>query len=65
MKRLLRNAAICTVCRDEIESKYRVDLHVCSCGLTWVDGGTEAPRSGGHVLDNSLWDIEDDRGWDD
>jgi hypothetical protein len=68
VKRLLRNAAICTVCRDEIESKHRLDYQKCSCGSIWISGGTEDDNVrgaiGNCIIDTSLWDSEDDRGWD-
>lgn len=39
-KRILRNAAKCRLCGDEIESKHRHDFRRCACGEISVDGGT-------------------------
>jgi hypothetical protein len=38
-RELIRNAARCLLCGDEIESKHRHDLQSCSCGNLSVDGG--------------------------
>jgi tRNA(Ile2) C34 agmatinyltransferase TiaS len=38
-KRILRNAARCRTCGDEIESTSRHDFKTCSCGTIAVDGG--------------------------
>lgn len=38
-ERLVRNAARCDGCGDEIESKYTHDFKSCSCGALSVDGG--------------------------
>jgi hypothetical protein len=37
--RILRNAARCAKCGDEIESKTRHDFVTCGCGALSVDGG--------------------------
>lgn len=37
---IVRNAAVCLDCGDEIESTHRHDMRFCSCGKVAVDGGT-------------------------
>ena len=44
--RILRNAARCNACGDEIESKHRHDWVQCGCGQTFVDGGLDYLRRG-------------------
>lgn len=39
-----RNAIRCNICGDEIESKFRHDYVICSCGACAVDGGTDYLR---------------------
>jgi hypothetical protein len=46
MGRILRNAARCSRCHDEIESKHRHDFRSCSCGAIFVDGGKSYLRRG-------------------
>lgn len=43
---IIRNAARCTNCGDEIESKHRHDYRTCSCGNLSVDGGKDYIRRG-------------------
>lgn len=43
---ILRNAARCGECGDEIESRHRHDFQQCSCGNIFVDGGTSYIRRG-------------------
>ena len=38
-KRLVRNRIKCLKCGDIIESTYRHDFVMCSCGACFVDGG--------------------------
>ena len=38
---ITRNAAKCTVCGDEIDSKHRHDFVSCSCGAISIDGGKD------------------------
>lgn len=38
-EKILRNAARCGSCGDEIESKHRHDFVCCTCGGLCVDGG--------------------------
>lgn len=45
-ERIIRNAAKCLLCGDEIESKHRYDYQICSCGNLRVDGGTDYIRRG-------------------
>lgn len=37
--RILKNAAYCSICDTEIESKGRWDFKSCKCGNLSVDGG--------------------------
>ena len=37
--KIIKNAIRCKVCGDEIESTYRHDYVICSCGACAVDGG--------------------------
>lgn len=43
-KRIIRNAARCLKCGEEIESKAPHDLRWCSCRALGVDGGREYLR---------------------
>lgn len=43
-RRILRNAARCNHCGDVIESTYRHDFVICSCGRVSVDGGLDYLR---------------------
>ena len=47
-KFLIRNAVQCLNCNDIIESIYRHDCKLCSCGGCMVDGGTEYIRTAVH-----------------
>ena len=51
LPRIIRNAARCRRCGDEIESKHRHDFVACSCGAIFVDGGTSYLRRGAESLD--------------
>lgn len=48
---IIRNAARCKACGDEIESTYRHDFKSCSCGAIFVDGGTDYLRRGAKDFD--------------
>lgn len=43
---IVRNAARCDMCGDEIESTHRHDFKSCSCGNISVDGGKDYFRRG-------------------
>jgi hypothetical protein len=43
---IIRNAARCLRCNDEIESRHRRDFRECRCGDIFVDGGREYLRRG-------------------
>jgi hypothetical protein len=47
--RLIRNAARCRRCGDEIESTHRHDMRWCSCGAIAVDGGLHYARRCGDL----------------
>ncbi len=49
--KIIRNAAQCRRCLDEIESKYRHDWVSCKCGAIFVDGGKDYCRRGGNPED--------------
>ena len=49
MKKIIRNAAVCMICNDLIESKHIHDFVVCKCGSIFVDGGHEYLRRGGDL----------------
>ena len=36
---LVKNSVICGYCNEEIQSLFRHDFKMCSCGKTFVDGG--------------------------
>ena len=36
---LVKNSVICGCCNEEIQSLFRHDFKMCSCGKTFVDGG--------------------------
>jgi hypothetical protein len=65
-ERLIRNAARCRKCGDEIESKYRHHFVSCRCGAIAVDGGHHYVRrvfqDRGDVIDlsveNPAWNDE-------
>lgn len=42
--RIVYNAIRCKKCGDVIESKYRHDFRMCSCGAVAVDGGHDYQR---------------------
>lgn len=50
--RIIRNAARCRKCGDEIESTHRHDFRACSCRAIFVDGGLDYLRSGADNFDN-------------
>jgi len=46
---ILRNAAKCLLCGDEVESSYRHDFRSCSCQALSVDGGRTYIRRVGNM----------------
>ena len=46
MIKIVKNAIQCKLCGDIIESKYRHDYVICSCGACSVDGGLDYLRRG-------------------
>lgn len=46
MRKLVRNRIKCNKCGEIIESKYRHDYVMCSCGNCSVDGGLAYARRG-------------------
>jgi hypothetical protein len=46
--KIIRNRAKCLRCGDILESKYRHDFKICSCGKLSVDGGTAYIRRVGN-----------------
>lgn len=46
---VVRNAARCKKCGDEIESKHRHDMVWCGCKSIFVDGGKDYCRAGGDL----------------
>ena len=56
-KRIIKNAAVCMICDDLIESKHTHDFVVCKCGAIFVDGGHEYLRRGGDI--NSIIDVSE------
>ena len=51
LPRIIRNAARCKRCQDEIESTHVHDFVQCSCGAIAVDGGLEYTRRVGNPDD--------------
>jgi hypothetical protein len=47
MERIVRNAARCRKCGDELESENRHDFVTCSCGALSVDGGLDYLKRSG------------------
>ena len=45
-RKLIRNAAKCLECGEEIESKDRWDFARCSCENIFIDGGLDYVRRG-------------------
>lgn len=43
---IVKNAAKCGKCGDEVESKHRHDFVSCKCGGIFVDGGKNYLRRG-------------------
>ncbi|MGY0232781.1 DUF7695 domain-containing protein [Longispora urticae] len=56
MKRpkILKNAAYCKVCDEEVESVSRHDFKSCKCGRLFVDGGKDYQRLGFQAM--SEWE---------
>jgi hypothetical protein len=52
MPRILRNAARCKLCGDEIESQHVHDFRFCKCREIFVDGGREYLRRGANDMRN-------------
>lgn len=61
---LYRNSIKCLQCGDNIVSRTRHDFVTCSCGLVFVDGGSDYKRIGGNpkdwvdtsiIYDNGEW----------
>jgi hypothetical protein len=48
-ERILRNAVVCLVCGEEIESTHRHDFRSCVCGAICVDGGKSYLRRVGRL----------------
>ena len=46
MNKIVRNRAKCLVCGDIVESTYRHDYVMCSCGNLAVDSGNDYLRRG-------------------
>ena len=44
--RIIINAAKCLLCGDIIESKFRHDFQICTCGSLHVDGGKDYLKRG-------------------
>lgn len=47
--KIVRNAAKCLKCNDEIESMHVHDFKYCKCGTIFVDGGKDYIRRGGEL----------------
>jgi hypothetical protein len=45
--KIKRNIIRCKICDTKIESRHRHDFKYCSCGQTFIDGGTDYVRYGG------------------
>lgn len=61
---ITRNAAMCQLCLDVIESKHTHDYKQCRCGNVTVDGGKDYIRRNvqdqSEYLDMSEFDEEDE-----
>jgi hypothetical protein len=44
VERIVRNAIVCVLCKEEIESVHRHDFKWCKCGKVAVDGGKDYRR---------------------
>ena len=54
---ILKNSAICNICKQEVVSRHQHDYVTCSCGATSVDGGLSyLKRSGDNCTETSLND---------
>ncbi len=42
--------AICLRCETFMESKHRHDMVRCECGKSFLDGGNDYFRAGGHTV---------------
>lgn len=52
---IMRNSALCDICKTEVESHYRHDFAQCECGAISVDGGhVYLKRSGTDYIDTSV-----------
>lgn len=60
---LVKNSVICGYCNEEIQSLFRHDFKMCSCGKTFVDGGVlgyYARIGGDNFKDTSVLCNKDD-----
>ncbi len=60
---LVKNSVICGYCNEEIQSLFRHDFKMCSCGKTFVDGGVlgyYARIGGDNFKDTSVCCNKDD-----
>lgn len=44
VERIVKNAIVCVLCKEEIVSTHRHDFRWCKCGKVAVDGGKEYRR---------------------
>lgn len=53
-KALIRNSGYCPNCKDHLVSKNIHDYKSCSCGQSFVDGGSDYMRRTPGILDTSI-----------
>lgn len=58
-KQIVLNSGQCLACGQVITSHHRHDFIKCSCGVSFLDGGTEYVRCGGVIKFLTVYDDDD------
>lgn len=58
-RQIVLNKGECTKCKDGLVSNNRHDFVRCSCGESFLDGGTEYIRSGGPIKLTTVYADDD------
>lgn len=58
-RQIVLNRGICKSCGDHLISHHRHDYVSCSCGKSFLDGGTDYVRAGGNIETNTVYDDDD------
>jgi hypothetical protein len=52
--------AMCAICLDVIQSRWRHDFSRCNCGAIAIDGGSDYTKCVGNP-ENFIWDFEEQK----